>query len=150
MTAVNQIFPFFSNWNVCPFGGGIYWCEQKKESKNTCSNAPGAVFALKLFQATQDSTYLKQGKELYEWTKKNLEDPTDHLYFDNIALNKKIGRAKFAYNSGQMMQAAALLYQITKQKNYLEDAQNIAEACHKHFFGSRLERSYCDLCDKVL
>ena len=86
-------------------GGGIYWCEQKKESKNTCSNAPGAVFALKLFQATQDSTYLKQGKELYEWTKKNLEDPTDHLYFDNIALNKKIGRAKFAYNSGQMMQA---------------------------------------------
>ena len=75
-------------------GGGIYWCEQKKESKNTCSNAPGAVFALKLFQATQDSTYLKQGKELYEWTKKNLEDPTDHLYFDNIALNKKIGLVK--------------------------------------------------------
>lgn len=32
------------------------------------------------------------------------------------------------------MQAAALLYQITKQRNYLEDAQNIAEACHKHFF----------------
>ena len=106
----------------------------EKESKNTCSNAPGAVFALKLFQATQDDAYLKQGKDLYEWTKKNLEDPKDHLYFDNIALNKKIGRAKFAYNSGQMMQAAALLYQITKQRNYLEDAQNIAEACHKHFF----------------
>ena len=51
-------------------GGGIYWCEQKKESKNTCSNAPGAVFALKLFQATQDNAYLKEGKELYEWTKK--------------------------------------------------------------------------------
>lgn len=50
-------------------GGGIYWCEQKKESKNTCSNAPGAVFALKLFQATQDDAYLKQGKDLYEWTK---------------------------------------------------------------------------------
>lgn len=70
-------------------GGGIYWCEQKKESKNTCSNAPGAVFALKLFQATQDDAYLKEGKELYEWTKKNLEDPKDHLYFDNISLNKK-------------------------------------------------------------
>lgn len=51
-------------------GGGIYWCEQKKESKNTCSNAPGAVFALKLFQATQDDAYLKQGKDLYEWTKR--------------------------------------------------------------------------------
>lgn len=38
-------------------GGGIYWCEQKKESKNTCSNAPGSVLALKLFKATKDSTY---------------------------------------------------------------------------------------------
>ena len=128
------IWNFIESGTDSLLGDGIYWCEQKKESKNTCSNAPGAVFALKLFQATQDSTYLKQGKELYEWTKKNLEDSKDHLYFDNISLNKKIGRAKFAYNSGQMMQAAALLYQITKQKSYLEDAQNIAEACHKHFF----------------
>ncbi len=31
-------------------GGGIYWCEQKKASKNTCSNAPGAVLALKLLR----------------------------------------------------------------------------------------------------
>ena len=115
-------------------GGGIYWCEQKKESKNTCSNAPGAVFALKLFQATQDNAYLKEGKELYEWTKKNLEDPTDHLYFDNISLNKKIGRAKFAYNSGQMMQSAALLYQLTGQPEYLADAQNIAKECYNYFF----------------
>ena len=115
-------------------GGGIYWCEQKKESKNTCSNAPGAVFALKLFQATQDDAYLKQGKDLYEWTKKNLEDPKDHLYFDNIALNKKIGRAKFAYNSGQMMQSAALLYQLTRNPLYLKDAQNIAKECYNYFF----------------
>ena len=115
-------------------GGGIYWCEQKKESKNTCSNAPGAVFALKLFQATQDDAYLKQGKDLYEWTKKNLEDLKDHLYFDNIALNKKIGRAKFAYNSGQMMQSAALLYQLTRNPLYLKDAQNIAKECYNYFF----------------
>ena len=32
------------------------------------------------------------------------------------------------------MQAAALLFQITKQKEYLKDAQEIARACHKHFF----------------
>lgn len=72
-------------------GGGIYWCEQKKESKNTCSNAPGAVFALKLFQATQDSIYLKQGKELYEWTKKNLEDPTDHYTLTTLHSIRKSG-----------------------------------------------------------
>ena len=118
-------------------GGGIYWCEQKKESKNTCSNAPGAVFALKLFQATQDDAYLKEGKELYEWTKKNLEDPKDHLYFDNISLNKKIGRAKFAYNSGQMMPAVMLrgfieLYQIDHNKTYLTDFQKSLDYAWHH------------------
>lgn len=115
-------------------GGGIYWCEQKKESKNTCSNAPAAVFALKLFQVTQDSTYFKKGKDLYEWTRKNLKDPKDHLYFDKVSLNNKIDRRKFAYNSGQMIQAAALLFQITQQKEYLKDAQRTAKACHKQFF----------------
>lgn len=115
-------------------GGGIYWCEQKKISKNTCSNAPGAVFALKLFKATQDSTYLDKGKELYEWTKRKLQDPTDCLYFDNISLDGKIDKSKYAYNSGQMMQSATLLYQLTGNKNYLEDAQNIAQGCYNYFF----------------
>lgn len=115
-------------------GGGIYWCEQKKESKNTCSNAPASVFALKLFRATQDSSYLAQGKALYEWTQTHLQDTTDYLYFDNMALDGKIGYAKFAYNSGQMMQAAALLHQITGQPKYLTDAQNLAKACYNYFF----------------
>lgn len=114
--------------------GGIYWCEQKKESKNTCSNAPGAVYGLKLFQATGDSAYFRQGKAWYEWTKHKLQDTTDHLYFDNIRLDGKIGRAKFAYNSGQMMQAASLLYKITGDSDYLTQAQALAEACYGYFF----------------
>lgn len=129
-----MIWQFISSGTDDLLGGGIYWCEQKKESKNTCSNAPGAVFALKLFQATQDSTYFMQGQKLYEWTKKNLQDSTDYLYFDNIQLDGKIGKAKYAYNSGQMMQAAALLYKLTGHAPYLTDAQNIAKECHNYFF----------------
>ena len=34
----------YSGWSD-ELGGGIYWCEQKKESKNTCSNAPQRFFA---------------------------------------------------------------------------------------------------------
>ena len=115
-------------------GGGIYWCEQKKGSKNTCSNAPGSVLALKLFKATQDSAYLERGEQLYKWTQAQLQDSTDYLYFDNISLNGRIGKAKFAYNSGQMMQSAALLYQLTKNPDYLEDAQSIAKECYNYFF----------------
>ena len=128
------IWKFIESGTDNKLGGGIYWCEQKKTSKNTCSNAPGPVFALKLFQATQNKTYLNKGEQLYNWTKAQLQDSTDYLYFDNIALDGKIGKAKFAYNSGQMMQSASLLYQLTEKKEYLTDAQNIAKGCYNYFF----------------
>lgn len=128
------IWKFIESGTDSILGGGIYWCEQKKESKNTCSNAPGSVLALKLFKAINDSSYFEKGKKLYEWTQRNLQDSADYLYFDNIRLDGKIGKAKFAYNSGQMMQSATLLYQLTKNPIYLKDAQNIARECFNYFF----------------
>lgn len=115
-------------------GGGIYWCEQNKTSKHTCSNAPGAVYALKLFQATADSSYFYKGKKLYDWTKENLQDKTDYLYFDCIRPGGDIDKAKYAYNSGQMVQAAALLYSLTNNEVYLLEAEKVAESCYLHFF----------------
>lgn len=128
------IWKFIQSGTDDKLGGGIYWCEQKKESKNTCSNAPGSVYALKLFEATQDSSYFKEGLALYDWTKTHLQDSTDYLYYDNINLDGKIGEAKFPYNSGQMLQAAALLYKLTADKKYLTDAQNIAKSGYNYFF----------------
>ena len=37
------IWDFIESGTDSVLGGGIYWCEQKKESKNTCSNAPGSA-----------------------------------------------------------------------------------------------------------
>lgn len=128
------IWNFVESGTDNKLGGGTYWCEESKNTKNTCSNAPGVVFALKLFQATQDSTYLAEGQNRYEWTKAHLQDPADYLYFDRINLNGEIDKAKYAYNSGQMMQAAALLYQLTGKQDYLIDARNIAKACYDYFF----------------
>lgn len=130
------IWQFLMSGTDNKLGGGMYWCEQKKESKNTCSNAPAAVLGAKLYMATNDIAYLDKSIELYSWTKNNLEDKKDHLYFDKMSLDKKTDKRKFAYNSGQMMQAAALLYKITKEKRFLKDAQVIAKACHKHFFNN--------------
>lgn len=129
-----MIWKFIESGTDDVLGGGIYWCEQKKHSKNTCSNAPGTVYALKLYNATGDARYLEQGKALYDWTKRTLLDPEDGLYFDNMNLEGRIGRAKFAYNSGQMVQAGALLYKATGDESYLKDAQRTAAACHDAFF----------------
>ncbi len=123
LSQAKMVWRFIESGTDDKLGYGIYWCEQKKNGKNTCSNAPGSVYASKLFLATGDSSYLQAGIRLYEWTKENLQDPADGLYFDNKSLNGEIGRAKFAYNSGQMMQSAALLYLgicYFEMKNYTE------------------------------
>lgn len=129
-----SVWRFIESGTDSLLGGGIYWCEQKKESKNTCSNAPGAVLALKLFMATGDSAYFRQGKGLYEWTRANLQDKEDNLYADNIRLDGSVDKRKYAYNSGQMLQAAVLLYKLTHEPHYLEEAKAVAAACANHFF----------------
>ena len=121
-----------SGWDD-ELNGGIYWCEQIKKSKNTCSNAPASVLAFRLFEATRDSSFFHMGSKLYDWTKTNLQDSTDYLYFDNKSLQGKISQAKYTYNSGQMIQAATLLYKFTGEKKYLTEAQNMASSAIKYF-----------------
>ena len=113
--------------------GGIYWCEQKKQSKNTCSNAPASVLALKLFESTGDSSYFRWGMRIYNWTKTHLQDSTDHLYFDNISLTGKVNTRKYTYNSGQMLQSSAMLYRLTGDRNYLFEAKSIAASVIDQF-----------------
>lgn len=134
LTRAEMIWKFIESGMDDVLGGGIYWCEQQKHSKNTCSNAPGAVYAMKLYAATGDRHYLEQAERLYAWTRRQLLDEEDGLYFDNVSLDGRIGRAKFAYNSGQMVQAGALLYKATGDEHYLKDAQRTAAACHERFF----------------
>src|SRR5690606_14160839 len=134
LTKAVEIWKFVESGMDDKLGGGIYWCEQRKESKNTCSNAPAIVMLAKLYEATKDKAYLNLAEQLYAWTKKNLLDTSDHLYFDNISLSGNIEKTKYPYNSGQMIQAGALLFKITQQDNYLVDAQNVAKASYEYFF----------------
>lgn len=114
-----RIWLFIASGTDDRLGGGIYWCEQKKESKNTCSNAPGAVFALKLYLATGREHYLEQGRALYEWTRRKLLDSSDNLYFDHISLKGPLNKTKYSYNSGQMIQAGARSTGSPARKRYL-------------------------------
>ena len=110
--------------------GGLYWREVEKSSKNTCTNAPAIVSALRLHQLTKDGKYLETAKRLYAWTCKTLQDE-DGLFWDNIRLSGRIDRRKFTYNSALMIRANCLLHEITGEAKYLEEAQRIATAAEK-------------------
>jgi hypothetical protein len=96
-------------------GGGIYWHENKKESKNACVNGPAAMLAFKLFLVTHDDAFQADGERWFVWTSK-LADK-DLLIMDNMNLSGKIDRTKWSYNSACYMIAACLRGEIATRES---------------------------------
>lgn len=115
-------------------GGGLYWKEGELDSKNTCSNGPGILVALQLYKVTKDRSYLQMAQTLYTWVNRHLQSP-EGLYYDAIKIpSLTIDKRLFTYNTGTMLQSNVILYQFTKDKKYLNEAQRIAKAGRAHFF----------------
>ena len=109
-------------------GGGLYWREPKRTSKNTCTNAPAIVGALRLHQLTGQPAYLADALRLYRWTCEHLQGK-DGLFADNIKLaGQVLDERRYSYNSGLMIRAASLLHKATGEADYLANAQRIAHA----------------------
>ncbi len=109
-------------------GGGLYWRELHKESKNTCGNAPGIAAAVRVYTYTHDKSQLDAALRLYKWTVKHLRDETDGLYFDNLKLDGTLSDHKWTYNTALMIRSGCLLYDATGDAGYLHDAQRSATA----------------------
>ncbi len=122
----------YSGWDE-KVGGGVYWKEDDKASKNTCINAPLALASCELYQATGEQIYLDWAIRLYDWTKEKLLDPEDNTFWDNIGINGNVDKNKYTYNTGNMIGAAAALYEITGEAGYLSDAMAYAEGAYNRF-----------------
>ncbi len=108
-------------------GGGIYWHEPERTTKNTCVSAPAIVGALRLYQLTTKPAYLEDARRLYQWTCAHLQG-ADGLFADKVDLAGHVDEARFSYNSGLMIRASSLFYAITGEAAYLSNAQRIAHA----------------------
>lgn len=118
-------------------GGGLYWKEGDYTTKNTCSNGPGIILALQLYKATRQKKYLDTAVLLYRWTNRHLRSPKG-VYYDNIVLpSRKIDTRTYTYNTGTMLQSNVLLYEITREANYLQEARRLAEGAFIHFFNNK-------------
>jgi uncharacterized protein YyaL (SSP411 family) len=134
LQTAKEIYRFMMTGFDTLCGGGIYWKEDAKNSKNTCSNGPGILVALQLYKVTHQQNYLDTGLLLYNWVNAHLQSP-DGLYYDNIKiLSLKIDSAIYTYNTGTMLQSNVLLFTITKNKKYLKEAERIASAAERYFY----------------
>jgi uncharacterized protein YyaL (SSP411 family) len=120
-----------SGWDE-KLGGGIYWYQKTRNSKNTCSNAPAAAAALELYFCDRDSQHLDRARIIYTWTRGNLQDQ-DGLFWDNINLEGRIGKAKWTYNTALMIRTNVGLWRATKEAKYLREARREADAALKQW-----------------
>lgn len=129
-----NIYRFMMTGYDAAAGGGLYWKEGDNTTKNTCSNGPGILIALQLYKITNDKNYLDTALILYNWVNMHLQSPQG-VYFDNIKVpSLKIDSAVYTYNTGTMLQSNVLLYNITRNKKYLQEAQRISKAAEKVFY----------------
>jgi predicted alpha-1,6-mannanase (GH76 family) len=106
-------------------GGGIWW-SVKKEEKSGLSNNPAICMACYLYQATGDKKYLDQAIRIYDWVKSKLHND-DGSVDEKINADGSRPRSYNIYNQGTFVEGTALLYKITGEKKYLEDAQKTVE-----------------------
>jgi mannose/cellobiose epimerase-like protein (N-acyl-D-glucosamine 2-epimerase family) len=132
-----EIYRFMMTGYDTITGGGLYWQEDNKKSKNTCSNGPGIILALQLYQATKQQSYLDTALLLFNWVNANLQAPSG-LYYDNInTANRAIGKKEYSYNTGTMLQAAVYLFECTGDKKYLQQANAIADSSTAFFLANQ-------------
>lgn len=132
-----QLYKFIMTGYDNVTGGGIYWKEGDKSSKNTCSNGPAILLSLRLYEITKNKEFLVTALKLYNWVYKYLRSDSG-IYWDAIKPLKfnHIDKATFAYNSGTMLEANVCMYTATKGAHYLIEAERIAEASFGYFYGN--------------
>lgn len=106
--------------------GGIWWRKQK-DGKVTASNAGPVVAAARLFERTNDATYLAFARKTYDFWAKNMVDPTTGHVFDNISSKGELNTAwSFTYNEGLMIGAAVALARAEQDPTRLGLAHKMA------------------------
>ena len=116
------------------YGGGLLW-KQGLVTKNACINGPAMVACCYLAQATGDKTYYDKAIQLYNWSKLYLFNATTGKV--NDAYDGTVHDWSSTYNQGTYLGAAVMLYNYTKDVNYLYEAQRIAQFTKVNMFNSK-------------
>jgi predicted alpha-1,6-mannanase (GH76 family) len=117
------------------YGGGLLW-KQGLTTKNSCINGPATVAAIYLGQATGDTTYYTKAKQIYAWSKTYLLVRSTGKVNDNY--DGTVGTWSSTYNQGTYLGASVMLYNLTKDTTYLDDATKIAGYTQNTMFQSNV------------
>lgn len=125
-----------NNWNMAydrgwtPPGGGGIWEDNNRYDRGKCalSNNPMITAAMQLHQITGDEDYLTKSRQIYDWVRATLFEPSTGkvngcVFFpDGLDRPGRVAPSDNAYDSGSFIEAANLLYRRTGDGRYRDDA----------------------------
>jgi predicted alpha-1,6-mannanase (GH76 family) len=118
-----------SAWDATCCGstpGGIWW-STAHDSKVTAINAGAVVSGARLYERTQDASYLTFAQQAFAYWSANMVDATSHHVYDDISsAGVKNTTWTFTYNEGLMIGACVELAKATGDTSTLALADQIA------------------------
>ncbi|KAF2966742.1 hypothetical protein GQX73_g6837 [Xylaria multiplex] len=122
-------YAFGRGWDETYNGGGI-WEQQPDDAqgdgrtpaKEALSNDSLGKVACLLYQSTGNQAYLQSAEEIYAWVRKNLFNTQTGALITGIDWNGKAITSTAAYNQGTFIDYATLLWKITFNTMYRDDA----------------------------
>jgi hypothetical protein len=91
--------------------------------------------ALRLYQATGEAGYLQWARAISAWDDANMEAGPggNGLYFDTITNGTITDYQQFTYDTGVVIEADVLWYQVTRDPQYIVKAEQLATAAGAAF-----------------
>lgn len=124
-------------------GTALWWNEDQKNqagvgdsNKPACANGYATNFLLNyctVCPSEEKGEVLSFAKTLYTWLYTNLRDPEDNTYWNDMQVNGSINKTKWTYNTGVMISNGVLLFRLTGDETYLNQAKATAESSYSYF-----------------
>ncbi|KAI0457964.1 glycoside hydrolase family 76 protein [Xylaria acuta] len=123
-------YAFGRGWDTKYNGGGIW--EQNEGyttdlSKCALSNDSLGKVACLIYQSTHDETYLSQCRQIYDWVWNHIYDSSTGRVDACIAPDGTVDTGTAAYNQGTFIDYANLLWKITGDQDFKNDAMKALE-----------------------
>lgn len=118
-------FAFTRGWDSAHNGGGI-WEEQPENGgtgKEALSNDSLAQVAAMLYRSTGNQTYLTDAQQIYAWVRATIFNPANGQVYTGVSPAGVVDKGTALYNQGTFVDLAQLLFEITGDTHYFNDAK---------------------------
>ncbi|KAJ3344679.1 hydrolase 76 protein [Kappamyces sp. JEL0680] len=131
--AGNTINDVWQSWDSNTCQGGIFWTRDRNSAnpsmanyKSTITNAQFVSMAARVYQVTNNATYLERSQIVYHWLTTSGIVSADAIYDGADAptcTDYSSSGLAASYIYGQLIQGLVNLYTATGQQSYLSDAE---------------------------